>query len=407
MASSERERGGPALGPSDDPPSGAWQPLEGIRVVDFSMLVPGPFASAILADLGADVIKVESPRGDPGRGFIAPQFGPENRNKRSIAIDLKSSAARALVERLARQADIVLEGFRPGVAERLGIDYATLSRLNGRIIFCSISGYGQSGPWRERPGHDVNYIAAAGGLAFPGQWRMPPGRASVAYADMGGASFAAIAVLAALAERARTGRGLRLDLSLFESAFFWVAMRHGLEPGVDPRAHLFPVNDVFETADGKRLTLGILEEHFWQNFVRCVSGIAPDLGAEAYANDAGRRAAGDALSARLAEVMRMKTADEWLGLLAANDVPVDACLTPAEAAALPQIAARGAVVTAGGARYARFPVIAERSRGARSATKIRRGAPQLGEHTRELLVELGFDDAEIAGLVREQAVRLG
>jgi len=388
-------------------PAAAWQPLEGVRVVDFSMLVPGPFASAILADLGAEVIKVESPRGDPARSFIPPQFGPENRNKRSITIDLKSPAAGAVVARLARQADIVLEGFRPGVAGRLGIDYATLSRLNGRIIYCSISGYGQSGPWRERPGHDVNYIAAAGGLAYPGQWSKPPGRASVAFADMGGASFAAIAVLAALAERARSGRGLRLDLSLFEAAFFWAAMRHGLDPAVDPRAHLFPANDVFETADGKRLTLGILEEHFWQNFVRCVADVAPDLGGEDYASDARRRAAGDRLSARLAEVLRMKPADEWLALLAENDVPVDACLTPAEAAALPQIAARGGVVAAGGARYARFPVIAERATGGRSATKIRRGAPRLGEHTRELLVELGFDDGEIAELVRERAVRLG
>ncbi len=392
---------------AETPPKAGWQPLEGLRVVDFSMLVPGPFASAILADLGADVIKVESPRGDPARRFIPTQFGPENRNKRSIAIDLKSPAAATVVARLVRQADIVLEGFRPGVAERLGIDYGTLSKLNGRLVYCSISGYGQSGPWRERPGHDVNYIAAAGGLAYPGQWRQPPGRASVAFADMGGASFAAIAVLAALAERARSGRGVRVDLSLFEAAFFWVAMRHGLDAGVDPRAHLFPVNDVFETADGKRLTLGILEEHFWQNFVRCVADIAPDLGGEAYASDDKRRTAGDALSARLAEVLRMKTADEWLTLLAANDVPVDACLSPADAATLPQIAARGGVVESGGARYARFPVIAETARGARRATTIRRAAPRLGEHTRELLVELGFDDGEIAELVRAQAVRLG
>jgi crotonobetainyl-CoA:carnitine CoA-transferase CaiB-like acyl-CoA transferase len=406
MAKPERE----AREARGDPPRAVWQPLEGIRVVDFSMLVPGPFASAILADLGADVIKVESPRGDPGRGFIAPQFGPENRNKRSIAIDLKAPASRAVVERLAKRADVVLEGFRPGVAERLGIDCATLARLNPRIVYCSISGYGQTGPWRERPGHDVNYLAAAGGLAYPGQWRQPPGRSSLAIADMGGASFAVIALLAALTERTRSGRGARLDLSLFETAFFWAAMRHGLDPGVDARAHLFPVNDVFETADGRRLTLGILEEHFWQNFVRCVADIAPDLGAEAYATDAGRRAAGDALSARLGEVLRMKTADEWLALLAAHDVPVDACLTPAAAAELPQIAARAAVVEVGGARFARFPVIAQAARSeraARAAPRIRRGVPRLGEHTRELLVELGFDDAEIASLVREQAVRLG
>ena len=146
-----------------------WQPLSGIKVVDFSMFVPGPFCSAILADLGAEVIKVEAPRGDHGRGYVPAQFRMENRNKRSLALDLKNPGSAEVVGRLARHADIVLEGFRPGVAKRLRIDYETLRIHNGRIIYCSISGYGQTGPWRERPGHDVNYVAAAGALAFSGQ----------------------------------------------------------------------------------------------------------------------------------------------------------------------------------------------------------------------------------------------
>src|SRR5687767_7171004 len=228
------------------------------------MFVPGPFASAILADLGAEVIKVEPPKGDPGRAYVPVQFETENRNKRSIAIDLKNASSKAIVEKLVAGARIVLEGFRPGVAKRLNIDFDSLKKINPRLIYCSISGYGQSGPWRERPGHDVNYVAAAGGLAFPGQWLKPPTRSSLPIADMGGGTFAAIAVLAALHE----GKGAYLDLSLFEEAFFWSAMRHSLDPKVDPRAHIFPVNDVFECADGKRLTLGILEEHFWQSFVQ-------------------------------------------------------------------------------------------------------------------------------------------
>lgn len=165
--------------------SEAWLPLEGLRVVDFSMFVPGPFAAAILADLGADVIKVESPAGDPARRYIPVQFRTENRNKRSLAIDLKASASAAVVERLAQRADIVLEGFRPGVAKRLGIDGERLRAANPRLITCSISGYGQSGPWREHPGHDVGYVAAAGALAFPGQWLEPPARSSLPIADMG------------------------------------------------------------------------------------------------------------------------------------------------------------------------------------------------------------------------------
>src|SRR5205814_3525576 len=244
----------------------------------------------------------------------------ENRNKRSLALDLKSSHSRDVVEKRVKKAHIVIQGSRPGVARRLGLDYEKLRTHNPEIIYCSISGYGQTGPWRERPGHDVNYVAAAGGLAFPGQWLKPPARSSYPVADMGGGAFAAIAVLAALHE----GRSAYLDLSLFEAAFFMAAMRHSLDPNVDPRAHLFPVNDVFETADGKRLTLGILEEHFWQNFV----GIVPELADERFSTDAKRRANGDALSRELERVLKTRPAADWLRLCDENDVPVDLCVTP-------------------------------------------------------------------------------
>src|SRR3954470_4571727 len=262
-----------------------WLPLKGIRVVDFSMFVPGPFCSAMLADLGAEVIKVEPPKGDPGRSYVPVQFATENRNKRSIAVDLKASASSAVVDKLVSKCDIVLEGFRPGVAKRLGIDFDSLKKINSSLIYCSISGYGQTGPWRERPGHDVNYVAAAGGLAYSGQWLKAPSRSSFPVADMGGGSFATIAILSALHERKETGKGAYLDLSLFESAFFWASQRHSLDPKVDPKQHIFPVNDIFECADGKRLTLGILEEHFWQNFLR----LAPELNEARFATDATRR----------------------------------------------------------------------------------------------------------------------
>jgi crotonobetainyl-CoA:carnitine CoA-transferase CaiB-like acyl-CoA transferase len=365
-----------------------WLPLSGIKVVDFSMFVPGPFASAILADLGAEVIKVEPPRGDPGRAYVPAQFDTENRNKRSIAIDLKVSSSRIVVEKLVAQAQIVLEGFRPDVAKRLSIDFASLKKINPRLIYCSISAYGQTGPWRERPGHDVNYVAAAGGLAFPGQWLKPPTRSSLPIADMGGGTFAAIAILAAL----REGKGAYLDLSLFEAAFFWAAMRHGLDPEVDPRAHIFPLNDVFETADGKRLTLGILEEHFWNNFV----GLVPELNQPQFSDDAARRRNGDALSLKLQEVFLQRTAADWITLLEENDVPVDLCVTPGEAARHPQLEERKALERG----YAKFPVWANGRRGGR----IRAGTPQLGGHTREILVELGFEDSEIADLVRSKTV---
>ncbi len=333
-----------------------WLPLRGVRVVDFSMFVPGPFATAIFADLGAEVIKVEPPRGDPGRSYVPVQFNTENRNKRSLALDLKSSPSRDVVEKLVKKADIVIEGFRPGVARRLGLD-----------------------------------VAAAGGLAFPGQWLKPPARSSYPVADMGGGAFAAIAVLAALHE----GRSAYLDLSLFEAAFFMAAMRHGLDPNVDPRAHLFPVNDVFETADGRRLTLGILEEHFWQNFV----GIVPELADERFASDQKRRVNGDALSKLLQNIFLSRTAEDWIRLLEENDVPFDLCLEPGEAAQLAHLQERQAVERG----FAKFPVWANRRRGG----EIRSGVPRLGEHSREILVELGFNDAEIAAMVKDGLLVLG
>ena len=365
-----------------------WLPLAGLKVVDFSMFVPGPFASAILADLGAEVTKVEMPRGDPGRAYVPVQFATENRNKRSIALDLKKPEAKPVVERMVKQADIVLEGFRPGVAKRLGIDFESLKRLKPNLIYCSISGYGQTGPWRERPGHDVNYVAAAGALAFPGQWLKTPARSSLPVADMTGGAFAVIAILAAL----REGRGAYLDLSLFEAAFFLAAMRHSLDPQVDPRAHIFPVNDVFETADGKRLTLGILEEHFWNNFVQ----LAPELDDARFSSDALRRRHGDELSALISKVLKQRTAEDWIRLCEENDVPVDLCVTPGEAARHPQLAERQAMERG----YAKFPVWANGARGGR----IRTATPKLGEHSREILVELGFDDADIAGFFKSGAV---
>jgi crotonobetainyl-CoA:carnitine CoA-transferase CaiB-like acyl-CoA transferase len=362
-----------------------------VRVVDFSMFVPGPFASSILADLGADVVKIEMPKGDPGRAYVPVQFETENRNKRSLALDLKNDAAKDIVHRLARDAQVVIEGFRPGVAQRLSIDFETLRRSNPKLVYCSISGYGQTGPWRERPGHDVNYVAAAGALAFPGQWLKGPARSSLPVADMGGGAFAAIAILAALSE----GKGAYLDLSLFETAFFWAAMRHGLDPAVDPRAHIFPVNDVFETKDGKRLTLGILEEHFWKSFVK----LAPELDDERFASDSSRREHGDALSARLSKIMRERTADEWVRMCEEHDVPVDLAVTPGEAARHPQLVERRATERG----YAKFPLWAN----GRRAGAIARRTPKLGEHSREILVELGFDDAEIARFLKNGAVGAG
>jgi crotonobetainyl-CoA:carnitine CoA-transferase CaiB-like acyl-CoA transferase len=369
-----------------------WLPLAGIKVVDFSALIPGPFATAILSDLGADVIKVEPPRGDSGRSLLPAVFHATNRNKRSIALDLKHPDARPVIERLARWSDIVIESNRPGVSARLGIDYAGLSALNPRLIYCSLSGFGQNGPWRNKPGHDIGYVGASGGLSYPGSWLGKPARSSIPIADMQGGSFGAIAILAALHERDRTGKGAELDLSLYDASLFCAALRHGIAEHTDPRAHIWPVNDLFETADGSVLILGIVEQHFWESFRAAVTDLEPALADPKFDTDASRRKHGDELSRLLKQLFLKKTAREWHDLLEPKDVPVELPMTPAEASRTDHALARETVAEADGERHVLFPLWAN---GMRAGT-IRRGTPALNADGRAVLQELGFarDDIE-------------
>ena len=364
----------------------SWLPLEGIKVVDFSALIPGPFTSAILADLGADVIKVEPPRGDSGRSLLPAVFHAINRNKRSIALDLKHAEAKPVIERLACWCDIVIESNRPGVSTRLGIDYASLSMLNPGLIYCSLSGFGQNGPWRDKPGHDIGYVGASGGLSYPGSWLGKPARSSIPIADMQGGSFGTIAILAALHERDRSGRGAELDLSLYEAGLFCAAMRHGIAEHTDARAHIWPVNDLFETADGSMLILGIVEQHFWDNFRAAVRDLAPALMDPKFDTDPSRRKHGDELSRLLKQLFLKKTAKQWHELLEPLDVPAELPLTPAEASRTGYAEARETVVEVGGERHVLFPLWVNGHRGG----ALRRGTPALNADGAAILRELGF-----------------
>jgi crotonobetainyl-CoA:carnitine CoA-transferase CaiB-like acyl-CoA transferase len=379
----------------------SWLPLEGIKVADFSALIPGPFATAILADLGADVIKVEPPAGDSGRSLLPAVFHATNRNKRSIALDLKHPDAKAVIERLARWSDVVIESNRPGVTTRLGIDYASLSALNPRLIYCSLSGFGQNGPWRDKPGHDIGYVGASGGLSYPGSWLGKPARSSIPIADMQGGSFGTIAILAALHERSRTGTGAQLDLSLYEAGLFCAALRHGIGEHTDPRAHIWPVNDLFETADGSVLILGIVEQHFWESFRAAVRDLAPELADPKFDTDPSRRQHGDELSRLLKKLFLKKTAKQWHELLEAQDVPAELPLTPAEACRTEYAHAREAVAEVDGERHVLFPLWAN----GRRAGTLRRGTPALNADGAAVLQELGFAPDEIARILRSAAAR--
>jgi crotonobetainyl-CoA:carnitine CoA-transferase CaiB-like acyl-CoA transferase len=368
----------------------SWLPLAGVKVADFTALIPGPFLSAILSDLGAEVIKVEPPRGDPARSLLPAVFHAANRNKRSIALDLKRAEVKPAIERLARWADVVIEGNRPGVSARLGIDYASLSALNPGLIYCSLSGFGQNGPWRDKPGHDIGYVGASGGLSYPGSWLGKPARSSIPIADMQGGSFGAIAILAALHERNRSGRGAELDLSLYEAGLFCAALRHGIGEHTDPRAHIWPVNDLFETADGSVLILGIVEQHFWDNFRAAVKSLEPALMEQRFDTDPSRRKHGDDLSRLLKALFLKKTARQWHDMLEPLDVPIELPMTPAEASRTEYAQARQATAEIGGERHILFPLWANKERGG----ALRRATPGLNADGAALLRELGFAQHE-------------
>lgn len=386
-------------------PAGPWQPLLGLRVVDFAALLPGPLVGAVLADLGAEVVKVEPPAGEGvrHREVLAPILRAANRSKASLAIDLKRDGAAAVVERLARWGDVALESFRPGVAARLGIDHASLSAVNPRIITCSVSGYGQTGPWRDMPGHDLNFLAAGGAFAFSGHWTGRPRRSGMPVADLLGAGNAAIAILAALTERQRTGRGMALDVALTDAVLFGVSMRHGLDRDHWVPDSPYPTNDLFLTADDREIALGVgSEEHLWENFRAVMAPDMPMILDPRFDTDAGRREHGDELFAALRETIARRTAADWMARFAAADVPASLCLFPAEAVATAQVRARGFVAEVAGRPLSAFPVLADGRR-----PQIRVPAPEVGSGTQRILAMLGFGPDAIEELLRTGIVADG
>ncbi|MGE0701256.1 MAG: CaiB/BaiF CoA transferase family protein [Hyphomicrobiaceae bacterium] len=380
------------LGRTSD--GGGWLPLRDVKVVDFSLLLPGPFATVLLADLGADVIKVEPPTGDFARHMPVAMFRMANRNKRSLTLDLKHADAADVVARLARWADVAIEGYRAGVADRLGIGHAALSQLNPGIVYCSLSGYGQTGPERLRPGHDLNYLAAGGAMALPGHWMEPPKRSGLPIADLVGGSYAAIAILAALNERRTTGRGAYLDLSLAETALSLAAVRHGPELDHFTRNHMYPTNDLFETADGEWIAFGIVEQHFWDALVAACREIAPDLADPRWADEPGRRRHGDELSLRLKALMKLRTAAAWMEAFQGFDVPASVAVTPARAIESDHVRQRGMVMEKDGEKHVPFPVWANGARGG----VLRSVAPPAGAHNGEVLAGLGYAPDECRAL---------
>lgn len=364
-----------------------YSPLAGVRVLELAPFLPGPFAGAQLLALGAEVVKLEPPGGDPGRHLPDGLFAMNNRGKRSVCVNLKAAGARDLVQRLVAGFDVVLEGFRPGVAARLGVDYKTLRQARPNLIYCAVSGFGQTGPRAAWPGHDLTYLAAAGALSRPGHWSGPARRPGVPVADTAGGLFAALAVVSALLRRASTGEGAYLDASITDAALSLAACR-GLAPP-ESRAHLHPANDVFTCADGAQLAAGLLEDHFFAGFARALGAAGAPLTEPRFATVAARQAHGDELQRRLAAIFATRTAADWEALGAAHGLPLVRVRAVAEALADQHPGAPA-------------PDFAVRVDGARLPAPAT-DAPVLGAHTDAVLGAIGYDAAARAAL-RETGV---
>ena len=378
--------------------------LTGVRILDLTRLLPGAFCTMLLADQGADVVKVEEPgRGDYMRWYpplVKGQsvlFNALNRNKRAVTLNLKNDAGRELFKSLVATADVVVEGNRPGVMERLGLGWDTLRSLRPGLILCSITGYGQVGPFAQRAGHDLNYMATAGALSLNALRNGRPHPLAVQVADIGaGGVGAAAAILSALVGVARGGEGSHLDVSMTDGALSWLAMpvaeaAAGGERPAAGRTRLtgqYPCYRTYECSDGRFLSVGALEPKFWAALVEALE--RPELLARHMDESAEAHAEVEA-------VFRGRSRDEWALLLDGLDVCVEPVLVVGELEAHPHIRARG--------------LISHQDSGTEVGPAVplpegwrRMSAPGLGQHNAELFAEVGVDAARLAELAAAGAI---
>jgi len=390
-----------------DPQNGGA--LARLRVLDVTQVMAGPFCAMILADLGADVIKVEPPGGDmtrrmPGAvGDDTPAFNAVNRGKRSVVLDLKTTAGREALAQLAPSADIFVENSRPGVMATLGLDYATLSARNPRLIYASISGYGQTGPDRAKGGLDLIAQAVSGIMSVTGTPEGPPTKVGVPLTDLGAALFALTGILAALEYRHRSGTGQHVDTSLVDAGValsVWEATEFFAGAGAPAplgSAHrMVAPYQAFQCADGA-MTIGASTDILFERLCNAL-GHPEWPRIAAFADNASRVRHRTALAERIESVTRRHPRSHWLAAFGASDIPCGPINSYAEVFADPQVVARDMVVTVDHPTLGAMRTLGSPIKLSATPTEVRRRAPHLGEHTEEVLREAGFSDTRISAL---------
>jgi crotonobetainyl-CoA:carnitine CoA-transferase CaiB-like acyl-CoA transferase len=367
--------------------------LSGITVIDLSRLLPGPYCSMILADHGARVIAVEDKR------FLADGlfFNLINRNKEHMSLNLKTDQGREIFSRLLEKADVLMEGFRPGVVDRLGVDYKTVSRVNPKIIYCAITGYGQNGPFRDRVGHDVNYLSYAGVLDLIGEKDRPPSIPGVQIADIaGGGMNAAIGILLALFARQQTGKGQYIDVSMTDGmvGFLPAALFFRQLTGQEPRradgllSHRYACYNTYETADGRYLSIGAVENRFWMQL--CDTLEVPEYGPLQY--DDQRR---EEILQCMRATFKQKTLDEWDAILADLDICWGKIQSTREVLEDPLFRQREMVVEIEGKDGQKSSTLGVAVKLSDTPGAIRTAPVNFGESTTAVLQELGYSQEEI------------
>jgi crotonobetainyl-CoA:carnitine CoA-transferase CaiB-like acyl-CoA transferase len=367
--------------------------LSGITVIDLSRLLPGPYCSMILADHGARVIAVEDKR------FLADGlfFNLINRNKEHMSLNLKTDQGREIFSRLLEKADVLMEGFRPGVVDRLGVDYKTVSRVNPKIIYCAITGYGQNGPFRDRVGHDVNYLSYAGVLDLIGEKDRPPSIPGVQIADIaGGGMNAAIGILLALFARQQTGKGQYIDVSMTDGmvGFLPAALFFRQLTGQEPRradgllSHRYACYNTYETAEGRYLSIGAVENRFWMQL--CDTLEVPEYGPLQY--DDQRR---EEILQYMRATFKQKTLDEWDAILADLDICWGKIQSTREVLEDPLFRQREMVVEIEGKDGQKSSTLGVAVKLSDTPGAIRTAPVNFGESTTAVLQELGYSQEEI------------